>query len=251
MYSQSHPLLEEMRNDDRVVDKVWTAVFKQPFVKRCENTLRSWHIPADADVRQLPLPSHPPWEKSPVQLRCNLLECLNKDLSVEQVKAAALSTIDSRYPRHLKIYTDGSKYDESTTAAMWDVAESWKIDWGTTRSIMGAELLAINITLHWLILNQSLTQGQEIVILSDSKSGIMALENHHHRSYSFITNQILNLAHILKDNDVKLTIQWIPSHVGLVGNEKADALAKAAHNLPNTTEVPLDPKEMKTEIKNI
>ena len=106
----------------------------------------------------------------------------------------------------------------------WDVEENWKLDWGTTRSIMGAELFAINRTLHWLILNQPLIQGQDIVILSDSKSGIMALKNHHHKSYSFATNQILNLAYILKDSDVKLTIQWIPSHVGIAGNERADAM---------------------------
>ena len=128
--------------------------------------------------------------------------------------------------------------------------DSWKLDWGKTRSIMGAELFAINRVMYWLLLNQPLIQGQDVVILSDSKSGIMALQNRHHRSYSFATNQILNLASILQDNEVNLVIQWIPSHVGLAGNEKADALAKAAHNLPRITAAPLDPMEMKTKLKN-
>ena len=39
MSSQEHPILEEMVNDDAVADKVWTAVFKQPLVKRSSNIL--------------------------------------------------------------------------------------------------------------------------------------------------------------------------------------------------------------------
>ena len=255
MSSQTHPILEDLMNDAKVVDKGWTVVFKQPFVKRCEDILGRWNIQMDSDVRQTPLPSLPPWVGSPLQLVCDLSDNIGKDLSIEQIRAIALNTISLRYPLHLKIYTDGSKYADSTTAAMWvpslDLEDSWKLDWGKTRSIMGAEIFAINRALHWLLLNQPLIQGQDVVILSDSKSGIMALQNHHHRSYSFATNQILNLASILKDNEVNLAIQWIPSHVGLAGNEKADALAKAAHNLPRITEAPLDPMEMKTKLKAV
>ncbi|CAL4146014.1 unnamed protein product, partial [Meganyctiphanes norvegica] len=114
----------------------------------------------------------------------------------------------------------------------------------------GAELFAINRALHWLVLNQPLIQNQEVVILTDSLSGIMALENHHHRSYSTITNQILNVANILKESTANLTIQWVPSHVGLTGNEKADSLAKEAHNLVSETEAALDPKEMNNRLKS-
>lgn len=32
----------------------------------------------------------------------------------------------------------------------------------------------------------------------------------------------------LKDNDITLKLQWIPSHVGIQGNEEADRLAKLA-----------------------
>ena len=65
---------------------------------------------------------------------------------------------------------------------------------------MGAELFALKKVMDWLLLNQPLILNQDVVILSDSKSGIMALENHHKWSYSSITNQIWNLASILKDS---------------------------------------------------
>ena len=205
-------------------------------------------------MRQVLIPSLPPWEKSPTVLRSELSSNIDKNFSNEQTKAAALDTINTRYPLHLKIYTDGSKYAESTSAAMWipslGVAESWKLNQAVERSIMGAELFAIKQSLHWLLLNQPLIQHLGVVILTDSRSGIQALESHRRRSSSFTTNQILNLAHILKDSEVDLTIQWIPSHVGLMGNERADELAKAAHNLTALTNAPLDPTEMKLKIKS-
>ena len=253
MSSQAHPVLEDMSNDNAVADKVWTSVTKPPFVKRCKTILERWSIPEDTDVRQVVLPSLPPWEKSPIQLKPELSEYIQKDYSNDHIKAVAISTIQEEYPCHLKIYTDGSKFTESTSAAMWipclGVAESWKLDLGVDRSIMGAELFAIKQVLNWLILNQPLIQSQSVVILTDSRSGIMALESHRKRSCSYTTNQILNLADILRDSEVKLTIQWVPSHVGLMGNERADELAKAAHNMPTTIKAPLDPMEMKSKTK--
>ena len=114
---------------------------------------------------------------------------------------------------------------------------------------MGVELFAINQVLHWLILNQPITVNQDVVILTDSMSGMRALGNHHKRSYSSASNQIVSLANILKDNLKSLTIQWVPSHVGVCGNEKADDLAKSAHTLPRLTDAPLDILEMKAKLK--
>ena len=86
MASQDHPLLEVMANDNEVADKVWTATFKQPFVKRCINTLQRWDIPADSNVRQVPLPSLPPWELPPLTLVEDLTQTLHEDASNEEKK---------------------------------------------------------------------------------------------------------------------------------------------------------------------
>ena len=89
-----------------------------------------------------------------------------------------------------------------------------------------------------------------MVILSDFKSGIMALGNHHTRSYSLASDQILRLTDILKDTLSSLTVQWVPSHVGLSGNEKADERAREAYNLTVVTEAPLDMMEIKMKLKS-
>ena len=246
-------MLEEMVNDNAVVDKVWTTVFKKPFVKRCMDIFARWNIPANSDVRQVPLLSFPPWVDPPLQLKEDLSHPLHNALSKEQIKAVALDTINSKYPIHFKMYTDGSKVANSTTAGLWipslGVEEMWKLAQGESRSIMGAELFAINQALHWLLLNQPLIANEDVVILSDSKSGIMALGNHQTRSYSSASNQILRLADILNDILSSLTVQWVLSHMGLSGNEKADELAREAHNLTVVTEAPLDMMEIKMNLK--
>lgn len=56
--------------------------------------------------------------------------------------------INNRNKAHLRIYTDGSKVDESTTSAIWTtslgVEESWKLNHDQRRSILGAELNTIS-----------------------------------------------------------------------------------------------------------
>ena len=59
---------------------------------------------------------------------------------------------------------------------------------------------------------------------------------------------VRNLASILEE--VEITLQWIPSHVGLVHNEHVDGLAKAAHNSLEITSTPLDLKELKRMTKD-
>ena len=73
----------------------------------------------------------------------------------------------------------------------------------------------------------------------------MAISNTLTRSYSFLTNKIRNLANILEE--VELTLQWIPSHVGLDHNEYVDQLAKAAHDSPDMISIPLDKKADRRE----
>jgi hypothetical protein len=72
-------------------------------------------------------------------------------------------------------------------------------------------------------------KNSNIYILSDSQSAIKALDKHH------ITSKLVwdcrqSLMQLARHNRVQLI--WVPGHVGIVGNEMADQLAKTGSEHP-------------------
>ena len=145
------------------------------------------------------------------------------------------------------MYTDGSIMEESAAAALWipdfQHQEGWKMDHGEARSIMAVELSAIDKALTWTLMHSVILLNKKIAILTDSRAGIAALKKYSPKHHSNLINQIKEKIELLNTEDFEITIQWIPSHVGIPGNEKVDQLAKEAHN-KGFTNFPLEISEM-------
>nr|XP_026492744.1 uncharacterized protein LOC113398301 [Vanessa tameamea] len=92
-------------------------------------------------------------------------------------------------------------------------------------SIMSVELIAILEALSYATdLNDN-----NIVILSDSKSGLQHIMKCAHGSRGVpIAYYILYKIYYLLKKGITLRLQWIPSHIGLKGNEEVDKIAKHA-----------------------
>ena len=97
MRAQDHPILQNMREDESVEDRVWTKHFKTPFIIRCEQIMTAWNIEPETDAKVVLLPSKPPWEITSLQLKWDLESDVRKDQSAEEVKAIATQTIETRY----------------------------------------------------------------------------------------------------------------------------------------------------------
>ncbi|GBO21862.1 hypothetical protein AVEN_138039-1, partial [Araneus ventricosus] len=96
-------------------------------------------------------------------------------------------------------------------------------------SVFRSELLAIrealNFALHF--------ENSDIYILTDSKSSIQYLKNWpeiREKTGQEVISKITTLS-----QKSRVCFQWIPSHVGVFGNEKADVLAKEGSALPSAT----------------
>ena len=95
-------------------------------------------------------------------------------------------------------------------------------------SVFTAEAKAIDLALDFV--NTS-TYTDKFVIFSDSLSVLQAL-NHTSSKNSQIQHLLLKHHEISSSKSV--TYCWIPSHIGIYGNEKVDKNAKESFNLDQT-----------------
>lgn len=131
--------------------------------------------------------------------------------------------LSNEYYNRPRIFTDASKsvdgrcgigvYDESNGIR---IMMQLKLD----TSIMTAETLAIKLAMQHIV-----DRGiRHAVLLTDSQSACVFLKkSKNSRSINSVANEILENA-----KQAHATIQWIPSHIGIDGNETADQLSKDA-----------------------
>ncbi|XP_059058509.1 uncharacterized protein LOC131851968 [Achroia grisella] len=144
-------------------------------------------------------------------------------------------------PDTVAIYTDGSKQDTGEVGAAFVCCNPEatvpvtrkKFKLHSSCSVYQAELLAISRACEWAITHQY----SHTVIYSDSLSSIKAIQN---RSNTHpIVSRIHNDLHHANN---PINIVWVRSHVGIVGNEAADAAAGEAcrlHKAPDYHKFPL------------
>ena len=106
----------------------------------------------------------------------------------------------------------------------------------SSSSVFTAELFAIYSALKFL---QNI-DGQYI-LYSDSLSCIRALQSLAPSSH-YLISKIVSLILTLPSH--KVVIEWVPSHVGIPGNDRADHLARTAITYPHITNLPHIPPEL-------
>ncbi|GBN25697.1 Retrovirus-related Pol polyprotein from type-1 retrotransposable element R1, partial [Araneus ventricosus] len=120
------------------------------------------------------------------------------------------------------IYTDGSKTNEGIGSAYcilenYGIIASWQGKLDRSNSVFQAEILAIRMAIE-----AASSLHRPIKIWTDSLSSLMAILNpkSHHSIVREIQTLLLSHKHI--------HLRWLKAHVGYLGNECADQLAKEA-----------------------
>ncbi|ESN95437.1 hypothetical protein HELRODRAFT_179514 [Helobdella robusta] len=99
-----------------------------------------------------------------------------------------------------------------------------------------------------MALNHTINETiKEYMIFADSLSSLMVIENH--KANNPLITQIQNSINThMTINNNKIKFVWIPSHIGIEGNEKADKAANLAHRLP-VSNIPIPYSDIKDSSK--
>ena len=186
------------------------------------------------------VPQTPPWKVDRPEVDLSLKQLKNGS-TVDLVFQSKFGELKDKYKHCKAFYTNGSKAVDRVTAAAVGRGKQCQSRLPDSASIYTAELQAIKLALG--LIDHS--TGHHFIIYTDSLSSLMALKgNQFDHPYTF---EILEAYSELVEMQKSVVLAWVPSHVGIKGNEKVDALAKEALDL-NITYIVIPHTDFKVNI---
>ncbi|XP_076038223.1 uncharacterized protein LOC143023550 [Oratosquilla oratoria] len=180
----------------------------------------------------------PPWDLDPPDVTPGI-PGLNRDDTPHLLLMRTRELLARKYAKDFLVYTDGSVREDGRTGAgvfLQPTNESFSVKLPPT-TIQTAELVAIREAVVKVI---NLRQPPpRVTILSDSRTSLTILQGAYYESRPELLDDILRLSTEATNLGVRLRFQWVPSHVGLHGNEMADSAAKRGALLPEENRVVL------------
>lgn len=190
----------------------------------------------------IPLTDVPLWRAPEPLIDVSLLSKSKDEYSGKEIDAY----LNNKYYSTLQIFTDGSKEPISKKIGIGVNIPEFKVNislkLSNNLSVYTAEITAIIIALQWV----EQVRPNKVVICSDSSSALVSIANSKSDREDLITEIYLSL-YRLKEIGVVVYFCWVPSHIGVSGNEVADKLAKEALNKQEVeVHVPLGKREAKS-----
>ncbi|XP_066969028.1 uncharacterized protein [Macrobrachium rosenbergii] len=168
----------------------------------------------------------PPWKKDYAKFHYTHLPRAKEDCSREELRVAAYESIrNTEILGAQTYYTDGTVDQENKTTGAAVYSNNFQACWRTSNcaSTMQTELVAIRQALLYSLENE---EGP-VIIHTDSKSSMQALQQIRIKENKALLAGIKSLLYQHSERGRPVTMNWIPSHIGIPGNDKADELAKS------------------------
>ena len=223
---------------DPEVDAGEAAAAASPYAAHMAQCLEDMGVSlAQARAQDLPHPDFippAPWEASPFTVTLTTTKA--KHNLTQQDTQRIQDTVDrlAQRPAYTAYYTDGSVNHDTATAACsvvtTDLTASYRLSDGA--STLQTELAAIHKALQFAL---EAGNSDHVAIFTDSLAAVKVLQRAHSEDNQHLFTSILLAAERLRLLDRTVELVWLPSHIGVEGNEMADQAANDGLMLPNVT----------------
>jgi ribonuclease HI len=177
-------------------------------------------------VISLSTPKVPPWTLSKPRVLFDIRTESTKADTPDWIFHYKYREIRNTFQTYLPIFTDGSKDGDKTGCATILPSRVLSQRLPDGASIYTAELHAIVNALEHI----SRAPNNQFILFSDSMSALQAIANSDVDHP--LTLDVLEKHHTLNTKGKQIIFCWLPSHIGIAGNSKADEAAKATLQLP-------------------
>ena len=230
-------------NDNKNMVEGWqpkTRIKKTSFLKEATKLLEDF-TPPEERIPLKAINNEPPYQNLPdITIRSKLLDASGDKTTPQPIlKTMALETVDSYAETPIHAYTDGS-----ATNAIQNAGYGAIIKYKTNQELeqlcgpcgkhstnYSAEQIAVEKTLETM--KQHFSDGtatpEDIVVFTDSMSLLQRLES---GAGGDVENLFSLMREITTSYGVHISLQWVPGHCGVPGNETADQLSKTGAAMP-------------------
>ena len=183
------------------------------------NDLKTQYQVGNPGILTTKAPESPTWIHPSTKI-CPYIETGKQGIPTEEVRANFLAHLENHPSEH--IFTDGSKTNQQVgyAAIISNTTASGRLP--AEASIFTAELYAIKAAVEE-VLSENFDKN-EFTVFSDSRSALMALRADD--SQCPLVQEIRQLICRGANENKTIDFCWVPAHVNIEGNEKADRAAK-------------------------
>lgn len=178
-----------------------------------------------------------PWLVAGPDIDRSLTMEINKKDAPTILATLARDKISQEYSTYVHIYTDASKNETGrvgigchiqSTSSFSAMDLERRLTDGV--AVQTGELAAIKLALENVRQLEQITAFKRYVIFTDSLSSVENFISGKSHSRPNLMNDTTDVLHTIKS---QITLVWVPSHIGIPGNERADRLAYAATQRPH------------------
>ena len=173
------------------------------------------------------VPQRAPWKHKAIKPNYEMRIKTNRQTDPAVIKQTFLEIIEE-HTDYTTLYTDGSKNPQGSVGASYyisnfNIGRQFRIS--NNVSVYTAEMIAIREALRF-ITSYKITKA---IIISDSLSVLKSLESGISQSRPNLLEEVkCMISNLFINQTCDLRFIWTPAHTGVVGNERADKLAKQA-----------------------